>query len=320
MTRYVIIALMNLLVVASIAANAIVALIRGCNMDGTCSNGSGVLTWVLGVGLGLAVIVGGTILFRYARKHHRVSTNHRISIASLPKFARASAVDQDPDATAEDDEAMLSRLARMTRAGTGSEEIAGDVVPSFEMAAMPFAIEVPEIEESVEALLPAKPSPDLHLVVRDGARTENRPQQPAADIGDPLSWLFDTATTSNAAQIRGDLGFPWCIAGIDLVCCGIVRFGPELRDTDILPEASAWRSVTASLPRNSTLAHEDAVAFTEWANMGLRLVGRNGRAMIASAMRRLETEARDDPAMSACLPPQLRVDDGREYGPMVRFG
>ena len=49
-----------------------------------------VMRWVLGVGLGLAVIVGGTMLFRYAAKHHRASTSHRISIASLPRFARAS--------------------------------------------------------------------------------------------------------------------------------------------------------------------------------------------------------------------------------------
>lgn len=320
MTRYVIIALMNLLVVASIAINAIIALIRGCNMDGTCSNGSGVLTWVLGVGLGIAVVVGGAMLFRYALKHHQVSTNHRISIASLPKFARATAVDDEADTSSEADEAMLSRLARMTRASADSEDIVPEETTDAEFAEAPVAIDGPKIAEPVEPLVTAKPSPDLHLIVRDGERTAHRqPQQPAAESTEPLDWLFDI-TATNAAQVRDDLGFPWCAAGIDHVCRGITQFGLALKDTDILPEASAWRSVTASLPRNSSLANDDAAAFTEWLNVGLRLVGRNGRAMVAGAVQRLEAEALGDAAMSACLPQQLRVDDEPEYGPLVRFG
>ena len=319
MTRYVIIALMNLLVAASIAINAVIALIRGCNMNGTCSNGSGALTWVLGVGLGLAVIIGGTMLFRHAYKHHRVSTTHRISIASLPKFARASAVDEEADTNPEADEAMLSRLARMTRASADSEEIADDVMVEVEMADTPVAFSALAAEEMVEPLVTAKPSPDLHLVVRDGERTAHRQHQPEAKIGEPLDWLWDIAA-AHAAQVRRDQGFPWCVAGIDHICRGIVQFGLALKDTDILPEASAWRSVTASMPRNSRLADDDAAAFTEWLNVGLRLVGRNGRAMVAGAVQRLETEALGDASMSACLPPQLRADDDPEYGPLVRFG
>ena len=320
MTRYVVIALMNLLVVASIAINAIIALIRGCNMDGTCSNGSGVLTWVLGVGLGIAVVVGGVMLFRYARQHHHVGATHRISIASLPKFARATAVDDEADTSSEADEAMLSRLARMTRAGAESEEIAHEETANVKLAEAPVAIDGPEIAEPIESLVTAKPLPDLHLVVRDGERTPHRQRhQPATESSAPLDWLFDT-TATNAAQVRGDLGFPWCVAGIDHVCRGITQFGLALKDTDILPEASAWRSVTASLPRNGRLGDDDAAAFTEWLNVGLRLVGRNGRAMVAGAVKRLETEALGEAAMSACLPQQLRADYDPECGPLVRFG
>ena len=319
MTRYVVIALMNLLVAASIAINAVIALIRGCNMNGTCSNGSGVLTWVLGVGLGLAVIVGGTMLFRYAAKHHRISTTHRILIASLPKFARASAVDEDVDTNSDADEAMLSRLARMTRASADSEEIADEEAVGVEVAETTVVIDTLEIEKTVEHLVTAKSSPDLHLVVRDGERTPHRQNQPEAKIGEPLDWLFDSIAT-NAAHVREDQSFPWCVAGIDHVCQGIVQFGLALKDTDILPEASAWRSVTASMPRNSRLGDDDAAAFTEWLNVGLRLVGRNGRAMVAGAVQRLETEALGDAAMSACLPQQLRADDDPGYGPLVRFG
>lgn len=345
MTRYVIIALMNLLVVGSIAASALFALFRGCNMDGTCSEQSSMLTWVLGVGLSIAVVAAGLFIGRIVLRRRHVA-NQDIAIVALPRTAATD------DAAEEDgDEAMLSRLARMTRTVAvdpvvtepNQDEFDADDADLDEATAFDEAFET--ADEFIDDLWPKSdfidddvgdasdawsvsetPAPNLHVVVRNGERATPRPfsfefdSEDAADDEHRFAWLFDDTAGVNSAHVRRDLGFPWSIAGIDHVCRGVSRFGLMVAGTDIASEASAWCQVTASLPRGEALADEDATAFTDWLNTSLRLIGRSGEAMVEEAMEALEAEAVSDPAVARCLPDDFWTDDHPDDSRIARFG
>ena len=93
-----------------------------------------------------------------------------------------------------------------------------------------------------------------------------------------------------------------------------------LAGTGIASEASAWCQVTASLPRGEALADEDAVAFADWLNASLRLIGRSGEAMVEEAMAALEAEAASDPAVARCLPDDFWTVSDESDNRIARFG
>lgn len=354
MTRYVIIALMNLLVVGSIAASALFALIRGCNMDGTCTGSSNTLTWVLGVGLSLAVVAALAIVGRTMLKRRRAVGHQDIAIAAMPRalFTAGDVATED-----DSDEAMLSRLARMTRATAEDTAVvesdhaepvelnrdgekfdeasvfdddfgsADDVVQGESAEGDSIDAEREETSDAVAAPSDGdSTAPGLHVVVRDGERTAPRPFSFELESDDAVegehrfAWLFDSNASTNTAHVRRDVGFPWSIVGIDHVCQGVSRFGLMLAGTDVASEASAWCQVTASLPRGEALADEDAIAFTDWLNASLSLIGRSGEAMIEEALAALEAEAASDPAVARCLPRDFWTDSDFDDSRIARFG
>ncbi len=279
MNRYIVIAGMNLLVAAAIAGNAAYALLRGCNMDGTCAGPSSAFTWALAFGLGSLCIAGIVVLTRYARR------SQHIGRARIAFVGTRGSLDGEAAASI-GEEAMLSRLARLSRADEPAQEAVA-AQPPIEPVAAPSG-------------------PDLHLVASDGERMPPPPAQshastPGAEPVSRISWLIDCGVR-NAARVRQDTGFPWSVAGIDRAVQGLARFDEFLLDTDVPSECAAWRSLAGAMCRDHALSEEDARAFTNWYNASLRLVGRGGVAMLNEAMNGLAAEAAHDPAIARSLP------------------
>lgn len=280
MIRYIVIAAMNLLVAGTIAGSAAHALVRGCNMDGTCTGPSSAFTWALALGLGAICVAGTAVLVRYAR------TSRQIGRASIAFEAARSSPDDTAGASPEE-ETMLCRLARLSRAGE------------------PAPADVPA-QSPAPTMQPPVAVPDLHLVVSEGARvpTPMPPTFHKRAFTDRLDWLLDP-TSGKAARVREDTGFPWCVAGIDHAVDGLAQFDEFLADTDVPAECAAWRRIAAAMPRGDALGEGDAHAFAGWFNASLRLVGRGGAAMIDDAMRALEQEAVHDRAVGRALPAEF---------------
>jgi hypothetical protein len=58
MVRFLVLALVNIVVVGLVAMQAVPPLLAGCDMSGSCANGPGVMTWALAVGLPVVSLIG----------------------------------------------------------------------------------------------------------------------------------------------------------------------------------------------------------------------------------------------------------------------
>ncbi len=327
MTRNIALVAINLLIAAVIGANATMALVRGCDFGGRCSGDSGLLTWVLGIGLPLLVGAGAAALVALWLRAQRNSQHDDGSI-TIPLSHKAAIADGSGDDCSDNEanDVMSARLARMTSAAhvahsasthacgsddhqdiqavddavTGSPSIGWNLAKTDTEPKVDAAPLSEEVSVDASLVLAVQPRPFAAAMERFGDDDDD--DGPADE---PLGWLIEPDAIVDSPQLRRSSGFPWVVAGIDHVCAGMARLGGLLAGSDFPSEASAWRQVVGNLPRHQPLANEDAAAFTDWLNGMLDMIGPDGLDLIEDALHELAVEAATDPAIGLELPTEI---------------
>lgn len=322
MTRYVVIALINVLIIGLIAVNGAIALLRGCSIGAGCGDSSSTLTWALVIGATIAAVAAIVVLAKAFADRRRAMASQNITITSIGRgfgLKRNAAETEPADDAA--GEAMLMRLARMSRHAPVADEGAATPAETPAPVSLAKTADVAPVEAA---------QPDLRLVVDRGERLARRPLAPVDHAPDaPITsaaaegrfdWLMDEENIHQNSILRIDSGFPWCFAGLDHVCAELSRPQSLPSESAIALEIAAWRQIAASLPREDRLSLDDAAAFVGWLNGALHSTGTDGHALLEQVAEQLASEAATDPAVARCLPRDFWTGGLMPSIPLARFG
>jgi hypothetical protein len=314
MTRMLGVFIANLVVVALLSANAIVTLVTGCSLGGTCGAPLGPFTWALAVVPGLLLLIG-TLLVR------RSQGKAPPAPAATPDVAAADAAEPVAEPTLSDvDSAARDRLSRLVTANRpASVDIAdfpldqGQVDDQLHDIAGPTAAagkagdgeQAPD-DEPVACDLGAN-AQSAHLVTVDEPAALAMPHRRASD---DWMWLIDPARPQHLAS-TAVTGFPWAAAAIDHLVSAIAADPHFADDAHALAEAAAWLEVTASLPCALEIEPVDGQSFVDWANSHVGDKGHFLYPLLSRAMADLRAEAEIDQDLAASIPARLLgTDDG----------